>query len=56
MASTGSCNLQEATLEELKREVERLSRELDQAVSEKNSVSPLWLGSAGREGRPGVKM
>jgi protein bicaudal D len=34
MASTGSCNLQEATLEELKREVERLSRELDQAVSE----------------------
>jgi len=35
MASTGSCNLQEATLEELKREVERLSRELDQAVSEK---------------------
>lgn len=35
MASTGSCTLQETTLEELKREVERLSRELDQAVSEK---------------------
>ncbi|PSN58008.1 Protein bicaudal D [Blattella germanica] len=35
MASSGSCNLQEATVEELKQEIERLGRELDQAVSEK---------------------
>lgn len=35
MASSGSCNLQEATVEELKQEIERLGRELDQAISEK---------------------
>jgi protein bicaudal D len=35
MASSESCNLQQATVEELKQEIERLRRELDQAVSEK---------------------
>ena len=35
MASSESCNVQEATVEELKQEIDRLGRELDQAVSEK---------------------
>ncbi|GLH13770.1 Uncharacterized protein GBIM_18271 [Gryllus bimaculatus] len=35
MASNGTCNLEKATVEELKLEIERLNRELDQASSEK---------------------
>lgn len=35
MASSGSCSLQQATMEELKQDIQRLRRELDQAVSEK---------------------
>lgn len=45
MASTGSCNLQEAaTTEDMQQEIERLGRELDQASSEKIQSAQYGLG------------